>query len=306
MTMSFNADKLTRQQRSVLEAGVEVASIIASRNPTEYYTPIQLEKARSLYTPDQLKDIEENYCEFETFFVISMFFQDQAIPRFADRLTQILLYKNARKLDKTAFRENPYLARLKIPTVTEGKYTLTEARYAKGEIFQYDMPDFDAEYIVPKLGFFSSPVRFPAVYEGKTPWMSVCPSEILSMQEDIAAARGSVLVLGLGLGYYPFMISGKPEVKDVTVVERSPEIVKLFETHLLPQFPFDYKIEIAQCDAYDYLDEVEPGEFDFIYCDLWMGAADGVDHYRRLKEYEAKLPNTEFRYWIEPQLKAFS
>ena len=191
-------------------------------------------------------------------------------------------------------------------TVTEGKYTLTEARYAKGEIFQYDMPDFDAEYTVPKLGFFSSPVRFPAVYEGKTPWMSVCPSEILSMQEDIAPARGNVLVLGLGLGYYPFMISGKPEVKDITVVERSPEIVKLFETHLLPQFPFDYKIEIAQCDAYDYLDEVEPGEFDFIYCDLWMGAADGVEHYRRLKEYEAKLPTTEFRYWLEPQLRAFS
>ena len=33
--MSFNADKLTRQQRSVLEAGVEVARIIAARNPTE-------------------------------------------------------------------------------------------------------------------------------------------------------------------------------------------------------------------------------------------------------------------------------
>ena len=304
--MSFNADNLTKQQRSVLEAGVEVARIIASRNPVEDYTPIQLEKARSLYKPEQIRDIEEHYCEFETFFVISMFFQDYGIPRFADRLTQDLLYKYARKLDKRAFRENPYLARVKIPTVTEGKYTLTEARYAKGEIFQYDMPDFDAEYTVPKLGFFSSPVRFPAVYEGKTPWMSVCPSEILSMHGDIPAARGSVLVLGLGLGYYPFMISGKPEVKDITVVERSPEIVKLFETHLLPQFPFGCKIEVAGCDAYDYLDEVEPGEFDFVYCDPWMGTADGVEHYRRLKEYEAKLPATEFRYWLEPQLRAFS
>ena len=304
--MSFGIETLTKQQRAVLEAGTEVARIIASRAPTEDYTPIQLEKTRDLYTPEQIRDIEENYCEFETFFVLSMFFQDYGIPRFADRLTQILLYKNARKLDKRAFRENPYLKAVKIPTVTEGKYTLTEARYAKGEIFQYDMPDFTAEYTVPKLGFFSSPVRFPAIYEGKTPWMSVCPSEILSMREDIAAARGNVLVLGLGLGYYPFMISGKSEVKDVTVVERSPEIVKLFETHLLPQFPFDYKIEVAECDAYDYLDEVEPGEFDFIYCDLWMGAEDGAEHYRRLKEYEARFPAAEFRYWIEPQLRAFS
>ena len=304
--MSFDFEKLNKQQQAVLTAGTQIAKIIAARAPVEDYTPIQLEKARSLYTPDQMKDIEENYCEFETFFVLSMFFQDYRVPTFADRLTQVLLYHNARKLDKRAFRENPYLAQVKIPTVKEGKFTLTEGRYAKGELFQYDMPDFDAEYIVPKLGFFTSPVRFPAIYEGTKPWMSVCPSEILSMQGDIAAARGKVLVLGLGLGYYPFMISGKMDVEEVTVVERSPEIVKLFEENLLPQFPFGFKIETAQCDAYDYLDEVEPGEFDFIYCDLWMGAADGVEHYRRLKEYEAKFPGTEFRYWIEPQLKAFA
>ena len=304
--MSFEIETLTKQQRAVLEAGTEVARIIARRNPVEDYTPIQLEKARSLYTPEQLRDIEENYCEFETFFVLSMFFQDCGITKFADRLTQVLLYKNARRLDKKLFRENPYLARVKIPTVTEGKFTLTESRYAKGEIFQYDMPDFTAEYTVPKLGFFSSPVRFPAIYEGKDPWMSVCPSEILSMHGDIAPARGKVLVLGLGLGYYPFMISGKPEVEEITVVERAPEIVKLFEEHLLPQFPFGHKIEAAECDAFDYLDEVEPGEFDFVYGDLWMGAADGVDKYLRLKEYEAKFPGTEFRYWIEPQLRAFS
>ena len=303
--MSFDFEKLTRKQRAVLEAGTKAAQIIAARAPVEDYTPMQLEKARSLYTLEQLRDIEDNYCEFETFFVLSMFFQDYGIPRFADRLTQILLYKNARKLDKRAFRENPYLACVKIPTVTEGNFTLTEGRYAKGEIFQYDMPDFEAEYTVPKLGFFSSPVRFPAIYEGNVPWMSVCPSEILSMQADIAAARGNVLVLGLGLGYYPFMISGRPEVEDITVVERSPEIVKLFEEHLLPQFPFGFKIETAECDAYDYLDAAEPGEFDFVYCDLWMGAADGAEHYRRLKEYETKLPGTRFRYWIEPQLKAF-
>ena len=304
--MSIDFDKLTKRQRDVLEAGTKVAKIIAERAPTEDYTPSQLDRARAVYTPDQLKEIEDTFCEFETFFVLSMFFQDYGITRFADDLTRTLLYRNAARMDKRLFRDNPYIRTVKIPTVKEGRFTLTEGRYAKGEIFQYDMPDFTAEYTVPKLGFFSSPVRFPAIYEGNTPWMSVCPSEILSMHADIAAARGKVLVLGLGLGYYPFMISGKTEVEEITVVERSPEIVKLFEEHLRPQFPFGFRIETAECDAFDYLNDVEPGEFDFVYCDLWMGAADGVELYKRLKTYEERFPSTEFRYWIEPQLKAFS
>ena len=303
--MSVDFDKLTKQQRDVLEAGTKVAKIIAERAPTEDYTPSQLDRARAVYTPEQIAAIERDYCAFEIFFVLSSFFQDYGITRFADDLTRVQLYRNAVMFDKRKFRDNPYIRTVKIPTVKEGRFTLTEGRYAKGEIFQYDMPDFTAEYTVPKLGFFGAPVRFPAIYEGNRPWMSVCPSEILSMQADIDAARGKVLVLGLGLGYYPFMISSKTEVEEITVVERSPEVIRLFEEHLLPQFPFGFRIETAECDAFDYLDEVEPGEFDFVFCDLWMGAEDGVALYRRLKPYEERLPGTRFRYWIEPQLKAF-
>ena len=303
--MSVDFDKLTKQQRDVLAAGTRVAKIIAERAPTEDYTPSQLDRARAVYTPEEIAAIERDYCSFEIFFVLSSFFQDYGITHFADDLTRVQLYRNAMMLDKRKFRDNPYIRTVKIPTVKEGQFTLTEGRYAKGELFQYDMPDFTAEYTVPKLGFFGAPVRFPAIYEGNTPWMSVCPSEILSMQADIDAARGKVLVLGLGLGYYPFMISSKTEVDEITVVERAPEVIRLFEEHLLPQFPFGFKIETAECDAFDYLDEVEPGEFDFVFCDLWMGAEDGVDLYKRLKPYEERLPGTRFRYWIEPQLRAF-
>ena len=74
--------------------------------------------------------------------------------------------------------------------------------------------------------------------------MSVCPSEINSMARHIDKAHGRVLVLGLGLGYYLYMSSMKPEVNSVDVVECQPEIIKLFDENLLPQFPFREKIRL--------------------------------------------------------------
>ena len=164
------------------------------------------------------------------------------------------------------------------------------------------MPDLDGEIVVPKLGFFSEKVSFPAVYEGETPWVSVCPSEICSMGRDIDAARGSVLVLGLGLGYYPFRIGEKKEVREIVIVERSREIIELFETHLLPHFPCRDKIRVVQADAFAYLEKTPPGRFTFCYADIWEGMADGMAAYRRIKPLEARLPGTEFRYWIEKEI----
>jgi hypothetical protein len=201
---------------------------------------------------------------------------------------------------------NPYLAEVKIPTASEGRFTLTESRYGRGELFQYAIPDFRAEYTVPKIGFFSQPVRFPTICEGGVPWMSVCPSEITSMQAPIGDAEGAVLVLGLGLGYYPFMISRNERVRRITVIERAPEVIRLFREHLLPQFPYRDKIEVIEADAFDYLGTEEARAFDFCFADLWQGAGDGAPLYRRLKEYESKFYAMRFSYWIEDALKFFT
>jgi Spermidine synthase len=295
----------TPKQNAVLTEGARIAKIIAERAPRIDYTPAMLAEARGFYTPEDIAAVEERYGEFETFFVLTSFIQDYGIDKFASSLTQTLLYRNARRLDKQAFRANPYLAEVKIPTATDGRFTLTESRYARGELFQYDIPDFRAEYTVPMLGFFSQPVRFPTICEGGVPWMSVCPSEIFSMQAPIGEADGAVLVLGLGLGYYPFMISRKENVRRITIVERAPEVIRLFRTHLLPQFPHRDKIEIVEADAFDFLASDEARAFDFCFADLWQGAGDGAPLYARLKDCEARFPAMRFSYWIEDALKFF-
>ena len=301
----MNGNSISPEQADFLTASAEIARFIAVENPVVDYTPAELDEARAAYSAAEIESVEREFCEFETFYVMTRFFAElEQTVRLDDEMVR-LLYRSAKRLDKGEFRANPYLAAVKIPTVKEGKFTLTESRYAKGEIIQCDMPDFTAAHAVPKLGFFSSPVRFPTIYEGNVPWMSVIPSEIRSMQKPIDAARGRVLVLGLGLGYYPFMISLKEEVEEIVIVERAAEVKKLFEEHLLPQFPGRDRITVVRSDAFDYLDGMERGRFDFCFADIWEGAEDGVPLYGRLKSYESRFPETRFSYWIEDQLRFF-
>jgi SAM-dependent methyltransferase len=133
--------------------------------------------------------------------------------------------------------------------------------------------------------------------------MTITPNEVETMREPIAKCRGRVLTLGLGLGYFAFHASQKSEVERVVVVERSRDVIEIFKTYLLPQFPNADKIEIVEADAFQYMEEKMPHDnFDYVFADLWHDASDGLEMYRKLKKYEVLAPKTEFDYWIEPSL----
>lgn len=213
------------------------------------------------------------------------------------------LVSNTKKLYKSVFLQDAYLSGVRVPDVVLNDFRLAHATYAPGELLQYDMPDFTQEILVPKLAFFDREISFPGIYEGVIPWVSVCPSEINSMQREIAAAHGRTLVLGLGLGYYPYRISQFDKVRSVTIIERQPEIIRLFEDYLLPQFPEKQKIRVIQADAYEYLETVEPEQYDYCFADIWENQVDGAEAYRKIKPYERRLPYTEFTYWIEASIR---
>ena len=63
--------------------------------------------------------------------------------------------------------------------------------------------------------------------------MSITPNEIETMEEAVKAATGKVIVYGLGLGYYPYMISLKDEVKEIVIVENDIKIINLFKLKLV-------------------------------------------------------------------------
>ncbi|MBQ2947766.1 MAG: hypothetical protein IJD94_02170, partial [Clostridia bacterium] len=111
--------------------------------------------------------------------------------------------------------------------------------------------------------------------------------------------------MGLGLGYFAFMASEKPEVESVTVIERDETVIRLFEKHLLPQFPYREKIRIVCADAFDYARTRLGGSADFVFVDLWHDVSDGAEMYLRMKLLERHAPQAEFAYWIETSIRAF-
>ncbi len=286
-----------------------VGKIIAECQPRVAYTPADLAKAKRAFSEaelDELRTLRLYDGDFETFYVIRRFLEDYGIAAAADGAYLAGVFANAKRLDADAFLSDPYLETFARPVeARRGNFLLTSAEYRKGELFLYDMPDLAAPMVLPKLGFFSRRVSFPALYEGDMPWVSACPSELFSMGPDVPAARGRVLVLGLGIGWYPFAIADKPEVSEIVIVEHAPEVISLFETYLLPRFPHREKIRVVEADAFAYLAALAPGRFDFCYADIWEGAVDGAACYQKIKPLADRLPGTVFRYWIEKEILAY-
>ncbi len=215
------------------------------------------------------------------------------------------LLERAKLLDADEFEANPYIRAVGKVSAAVGDVRLGIERYKAGEWLQYDMPDLEEEEIVPYLGFFPRAVSFPTVTQEGAPWMSVIPSEINSMKEDIAQARGRVLVLGLGLGYYAYMVSRSPEVESITVVEVQKEVISLFNDHILPRLDTKDKIKVVKADALDYLERLTDGQYDYCYCDIWEDQVDGAEYYLAIRPHEKRLSSTRFAYWIKPQIEAY-
>lgn len=282
---------------------------IAEEAPYVEYSDETLRFAKSCladWEEQLIREVTDESVEsdiFECFYVIREICRSILVWNENNRYYLFHLLSNTKKLYKSAFLKDAYLQGVHVPDVVLGNYRLAHASYSKGELLQYDMPDFGQEILVPKLAFFDREISFPGIYEGRIPWVSVCPSEMNSMQHEIDSAYGRVLVLGLGLGYYPYMVSLHERVRSVTIIECQPEIIRLFQDYLLPQFPEREKIRIIQADAYEYMETVEPEQYDYCFADIWENQVDGAEAYVKLKKYEQRLPYTEFSYWIEASIR---
>jgi len=285
-----------------------IGRIISSLAPRIEYTDEDIRRARSEFTEEDIAEMKELGLmkeSFEEFYIMREFISRLPFSEELEGDYIAKLFYEARLLDGDEFTSDPYMKQVKIRDVKKGDILLTYAHYEKGEIFQYDMPLMERDQCIPRLGAFNKTVCFPALYEGDIPWVSVCPSEINSMRGQIDEAFGRVLVLGLGLGYYPFMISAKENVERITIVEIEPGIIDIFREHILPFFPYKDKIEIVCDDALKYMKKVGDGEFDFIFADIWEGAVDGAPLYESIKTHEKRLTKTVFTYWIKDEIEAY-
>ena len=308
----MNREPMTREHSEMITGLISM--VIAEREPRVDFSQKELKAAKHRFTEEELEILREQERfdgDFEKFLTVQWFVDALELESVADEEYIRQFFRNARKLDINWFYDNLYMKEIQVPKKKVGNFQLGTAVYEKGEFFQYDMPDFSRVPVVPKIGFFDGKIQFPSIYEGVTPWMSICPSEIFSMEQPIQDAFGRVLVLGLGLGYYPFMISKFDHVKEIVIVERQKEVIELFNNYLLPQFSHKEKIKVVQSDAFAYMEELEcdqgfgadeGGPFDFCFADIWENQVDGAKAYRKIKEHEVRLPKTKFSYWIEESI----
>lgn len=159
-------------------------------------------------------------------------------------------------LETTKYIDNPYLKNIKFPDTATRHWKFTHYSYRPYEAFICNDIDIDMNLReVPQIGFFRERFAYPAVEQDGHEWMAVKPSEIETMRAPIEEATGRVVTFGLGLGYFAYMVSEKPDVTSLDIVERSEEAIALFERHILPQFPNKEKIRIIRSDAFGFLSE---------------------------------------------------
>lgn len=211
------------------------------------------------------------------------------------------LTPSVRILDAKKYESNPYYKNIPLDSIKSGSWEIKWEEYKPYQaVICDDMMLLEDYREVPPLGFFTESFRFPAILENGNEWMTLTPVDLDTCEEAIAAASGRVVTFGLGLGYYAYMASEKPQVESVTVVELSSDVISLFKEHILPKMPNAHKIKIVNADAFEYAEKVMPGEhFDLAFVDTWRDASDGASMYERMKKLEHLSPNTRFTYWIE-------
>lgn len=125
-------------------------------------------------------------------------------------------------------------------------------------------------FIIACPGYFNGPMPLDwqnaiLVRDGVT-WMSLTPAEMESQLPHLAAARGKVVICGLGMGVMAYAVSALKAVSEVVVVDRDPEVIAMMtESSGFDSWPQRNKVTIVEADAR----EVEVTGVDFLYADIW-------------------------------------
>lgn len=272
----------------------------------------ELEKAKKLLEVKENNiTAAEHYIDFLTYHSCDIsddknwFEKFQEIEQIEPQVLANSDVKNITKLDPKIFTENEYYKTVGQVRASNSSWKLMTLSYEPFEGFVSDEisvnPDYFNEHT--PISYFDQEFKYLAVLDNDEIWMSVIPHEINTMKQPIKNAKGDVLVLGLGLGYYVFNILNKKEVNSVTVIENDKRIISLFNEYLLPKFPHQEKLSIIYGDAIEFVRN-SPRKFDYVFADIWHNVGDGEMLYLKIKNKEKYHPEAKFDYWIETSILA--
>lgn len=203
---------------------------------------------------------------------------------------------NLKKLNPDDYLNNVYAKNIKA-TGKYQKYALKYLTYEPYQLIPYDEISVDKYKENSRIGYFDKSFSYLALTNGNNVWMSLNPNEIETMKPFINKAKGNVLVLGLGLGYVPFMMALKDEVKSITIIEKDQDIITLFNNLIAPYFINKNKIKIIHDDAVNYTKNHH--NYDYIFADLWHSPEDGLPLFISLKSISKDID-----CWLETSMYA--
>ena len=149
-----------------------------------------------------------------------------------------------------------------------------------------------------KLRALDQPYPSAVLWQKDDVWMLDAPSESLTIDPYAKKAHGNVLTFGLGIGYFAYMALLNPNVRSVTVIEKSHSVISMFEKYILPQFPHGSRMTIIEGDAFDYFKEDVIATFDYVFVDIWKSSDDGFMIIEKLlQQYLPPFEKADF--WIE-------
>lgn len=124
------------------------------------------------------------------------------------------------------------------------------------------------------------------IYDVPTQWhklvgptgtlMTDLPVEQRQMEQCLKGMKGRVLVGGLGLGLAATILAKRKQVKEVVVVEISPEVIELVYKSIQNRQVFGTKIIVLNSDLFTYLKEYNGETFDYAFFDIWQSDSEGT------------------------------
>lgn len=208
------------------------------------------------------------------------------------------------ELDKNKYINNPF-AKLFITTyIKSGPYNLTHLKIKAFQTLPYDDIIVGEEYLEKsQIGYFKEDFSYFAITKNDVVWMSTDPNEIETMEPYINKVHGSLLVFGLGLGYFPYMSYLKGNIKDITIIENDQNVIDIFNKYLKDKLDIKIPMKIVRDDAFRFIKNNDLNRFDSIFVDIWHSPEDGLPLYIRFKSL-LKAYKQDIYYWLGKSLIA--
>jgi hypothetical protein len=149
-----------------------------------------------------------------------------------------------------------------------------------------DLAHWSDETVRGKV-IFDADIVIPTVYEGSRLWMSHTPAEIISQRDGLRLAKGHVVIGGLGLGWFLVEVAKRPEVTQITLIERSPELASWLLPRICAFLPPGVPVNVVIGDVHEVLPQVHA---DVALLDIWPTYTDIDDEMHELRE---KIPRKQ-------------